>query len=338
MPTKWKVNMRDRLSFKRIERLAEPGRYADGGNLWLQVRSATRSGLLRYTLNGRARQMGLGSFPDLGLAEAREKARIERLRLAEGVDPLEERNRRLAEQRRAQASTTTFREAAKAVIADREGGWSHEHRRQWLELVAACDPIIGSIPVALIDTALVLKVVEPIWKKTEVTGDRLRQRIEVVLNWAAARGARSGENPARWKGHLEFLLKDTAEVKHHAALPYEELPAFMATLRQREGIAFRALEFAILTGLRSGEVRSCRWGEIADDVLTIPAERMKARKAHTVPLAPAVKELLGILAACLRVCLRGNAHRQTDGAPRSFRCSQVYWHAGHDPWISLDLL
>jgi integrase len=289
--------MRDKLTFKRIERLQEPGRYADGGNLWLQVRSINhKSWLLRYTLNGRAREMGLGSFPDVGLAEAREKARIERLRLSEGLDPLEERNRLLAERRRAQASTILFRDAAKAVIAEREAKWSAEHRRQWLASVAVCEPVIGNIPTALIDTGLVMKVVEPVWRKTEVTGERLRQRIEVVLDWATARGdRREGLNPARWKGHLQHLLKDTAEVKHHAAMPYEELPAFMATLRRREGSAFRALEFAILTGLRSNEVLGCRWDEISNDVLTIPAGRMKARKAHTVPLAPAVKKLFAAL-------------------------------------------
>jgi len=288
--------MHSKLTYKQIERLAEPGRYADGGNLWLQVRSArNKSWLLRYTLNGRARQMGLGAFPDLGLAEAREKARIERLRLADGLDPLEERNRQRAEQRRAQASTITFRDAARGVIADREGGWSHEHHRQWLASIAACDRVLGDIHCALIDTSLVMKVVEPVWRKTEVSADRLRQRIEVVLDWATARGAREGLNPARWKGHLQHLLKDTAEVKHHAALPYEDLPAFMAALRQREGVAFRALEFAILTGLRSNEVLSCRWNEITDGVLTIPAERMKARKAHAVPLAPAVQKLLDAL-------------------------------------------
>jgi integrase len=288
--------MRDRLKSRQIERLQEPGRYADGGNLWLQVRSASnKSWLLRYTINGRAREMGLGPFPDVGLAEAREKARIERLRLSEGRDPLEERNRLLAEQRRAQASTILFRDAAKAVIADREGGWSREHRRQWLQSMAQVDPIIGSIPVAAIDTGLVLKCVEPEWKRAQVTADRLRGRIETVLSWAQARGARSGDNPARWKGHLEFLLRDTAKVEHHAALPYEELPAFMEKLRQRDTMGARALEFLILTGLRLNEALGCRWDEISDDVLTIPAERMKARKAHTVPLAPAVKKLLDAL-------------------------------------------
>lgn len=289
--------MRDRLTFKRIERLHEPGRYADGGNLWLQVRGVSRkSWLLRYTIDGRAREMGLGAFPDVGLAEARERARIERLRLSEGLDPLEERNRLLAERRRAQASSILFGDAAKAVIAEREAKWSAEHRRQWLASVAACEPIIGNIPTALIDTGLVMKVVEPVWCKTEVTGERLRQRIEVVLDWATARGdGREALNPARWKGHLQHLLKDTAKVEHHAALPYEELPAFMATLRQREGVAFRALEFAILTGLRTSEVLGARWSEIEDGLWTIPGERMKARKAHTVPLAPSVKKLLDAL-------------------------------------------
>ncbi len=249
--------MRDKLTFKRIERLHEPGRYGDGAGLWLQVRGAgNKSWLFRYTLNGRARQMGLGPFPDVGLAEARERARIERLRLSEGLDPLEERNQRLAKQRQTQASRILFRDAAKAVIAEREAKWHAEHRRQWLASVAICKPIIGSIPTALIDTALVMKVVEPVWKRTQVTGERLRQRIEVVLDWATARGdGREGLNPARWKGHLQHLLKDTAEVEHHAAMPYPELPAFMAALRQREGVAFRALEFAILTGARRPAAR-----------------------------------------------------------------------------------
>src|SRR5260370_37762036 len=169
--------------------------------------------------------MGLGSFPDVGLAEAMEKARMERLRLSDGLDPLEERTGRVAEQHQAQASRIVFRDAAKAVIAEREGGWSGEHRRQWLASVAACEPIIGSIPTALVDTALVMKVVEPVWKRTQVTGKRLRQRIETVLNWAAAPGdGREGLTPARWEGHLQHLLTDTAEVEHHPAMPNAEAP------------------------------------------------------------------------------------------------------------------
>jgi integrase len=289
--------VRDRLTFKQIERLNDPGRYADGGNLWLQVRGADKkSWLFRFTLNGRSREMGLGAFPDVGLADAREKARIERLRLSEGLDPLEERNRRLAEQRRAQATAVLFRDAAKAVIAEREAQWSPEHRRQWLKSVADCDPVIGIIPCSLVDTGLVMKVVEPVWKKTQVTGERLRQRIETVLNWSAARGdGRKNLNPARWKGHLQHLLPDNAKVEHHAAMPYAEVPDFMVALRQREGVAFRALEFAILTGLRSKEVLGCHWDEIGDGMLTIPAERMKARRAHAVPLAPAAMKVLDAL-------------------------------------------
>jgi integrase len=294
--TKWKANMRDKLTFKRIERLAEPGRYADGGNLWLQVRGAdNKSWLLRYTLHGRARQMGLGAFPDVGLADARERARLERLRLSEGLDPLEERGRQRAEQRRAQASTMLFRDAAKAVIADR-GGLSAESQRQWQASVDACDPVLGSIPTAMIDTALVMKVIEPMWKRTQVTAERTRQRIEAVLDSATARGdGRKDLNPARWKGHLQHLLKDTATVQHHAAMPYGEVSTFMAQLRQREGVGFRALEFLVLTGLRSNEVLGARWDEISGGNLTVPPERMKARKAHTVPLSPAVTKLLDAL-------------------------------------------
>jgi integrase len=279
--------MRDKLTFKQIERLQEPGRYADGGNLWLQVRSASnKSWLLRYTINGRAREMGLGPFPDVGLAEAREKARVERVRLSERLDPLEERNRLLAERRHAQVSSMMFRDAAAKVIENREADWSAEHARQWRASIAEVDPVLGDLPVATIDTPLVFKAVEPIWQRAQVTARRTLQRIEVVLDWAKANNGRSGDNPARWKKHFEHLLKDDHQVKPHPALPEIELRAFMRALRRRTGISFRALEFAILTGMRTDAVLGARWDEISGDVWTVPPERLKTRKKPKRPVKP----------------------------------------------------
>jgi integrase len=218
---------------------------------------------------------------------------LARLRLSEGCDPIEERIARRAEQRRAAASSVTFREAALAVVSSREATWNREHHRQWIStLEKYAFPSLGGLPTSAVDTPLVLKCVEPIWKSRQVTADRLRQRIEVVLNWAAARGYRSGDNPARWRGHLEYILKDDATVEHLVALPYSELPGFLQQLRRREGVAPRALEFTILTACRTNEVLRVRWPEIKDGLWTIPAERMKAGKEHVVPLCDTVQDLL----------------------------------------------
>ena len=287
--------MRDKLTKARVERERKPGRYGDGGGLWLQVSpSGTKSWLLRYQLHGRSRHMGLGSFPDVPLADARERARLARMRLSERVDPIDERNAHRAEHRRAAAAfSVTFREAALAVISSREATWNREHHRQWIStLEKFAFPTLGSLPTGAIDTPLVLKCVEPIWKSRQVTADRLRQRIEVVLNWAAARGYRGGDNPARWKGHLEHILKDDATVEHLAALPFFEIPKFMEALRRREGVAPRALEFTILTACRTNEVLGARWAEVQDGLWTIPPTRMKAGKAHIVPLCDRVHDLL----------------------------------------------
>jgi integrase len=286
--------MRERLTAKQVEN-AKPGRHGDGGGLWLEVStSGARHWTLRYQINGRARWMGLGSAGVVTLAHARERARLARLALLDGIDPLEARRAQRAEQRRIQAATIIFREAARAVIESRESDWSGEHARQWRVSIAEVDSTLGSFPVAAIDTALVLKAVEPIWRRAQTTGNRTRQRIEVVLDWATARGARSGENPARWDGHLEHLLKDSHKVKHHEAMPYNAVPGFMGELRTRPGTAARALEFLVLCASRSGEVLGARWSEIDIDqkIWTIPAARMKADKDHTVPLATAALKIL----------------------------------------------
>jgi integrase len=286
--------MRERLTAKQVDH-AKPGRHGDGGGLWLEVSSTgAKHWTLRYQINGRSRWMGLGSAEVVTLADARERARLARLALLDGIDPLEARRAERAERRRAQATTITFREAAKVVIESRESDWSAEHARQWRASLAEADSVLGSLPVAAIDTALVLKAVEPIWRRAQTTGDRTRQRIEVVLDWATARGARSGDNPARWNGHLEHLLKHNHKVKHHEAMPYNVVPGFMSELRARSGTAARALEFLILCASRSGEVLGARWGEIDIDqkAWMVPAARMKANKDHTIPLAPAALKIL----------------------------------------------
>jgi integrase len=283
-----------KLKAIQVDRLHKPGRYGDGGNLWLQVRTARhKSWLFRYTINGRAREMGLGAFPDVSLAEARDRARFARLAVSAGRDPLDERRNQRAELRRAEAATKTFKECALALIASREATWGRESYRQWTSTLSEhAYPVFGNLPVAAIDTPLVMKAVEPLWKRAQVTADRLRQRIEAVLDWATAGGYRSGDNPARWRGHLQHLLPDIAKVEHLAALPYTDVPAFMAALRAREGVAPRALEFTILTAVRTGESLGAQWDEIADDVWTVPATRTKIRKDHAVPLVPAVLKLL----------------------------------------------
>jgi integrase len=273
---------------KRDIETAPPGRHSDGAGLYLQVTpSGTRSWLLRYKRQGRAHWMGLGSAATLTLVEARERARLERVRLLDGIDPLAHRR---ADRHRAEV---TFRTCAEAVIESRRPTWSAESYRQWaVTLAEHAYPVFGDLPVSHVDTALILRAVEPLWKRRQVTADRLRQRIEAVLDWATARGHRSGDNPARWRGHLQHVLTDTAKVEHHAALPYAELPSFMATLRGRPGVAARALEFTILTAVRSGETLGAKWSEIEGDVWTIPAVRMKGERPHTVPLSPAARRLL----------------------------------------------
>jgi integrase len=286
--------MRDKLTKLQVIH-AKPGRYGDGGGLWLQVTaSGSRSWLLRYQRHGKQHWMGLGSADVVTLANARERARLERIRLLDGIDPLEARRAQRAEQRRAEAGAITFRDAARVVIEAREADWNAEHARQWRASIAEVDSTLGSLPVAAIDTALVLKAVEPIWRRAQTTGDRTRQRIEVVLDWATARGARQGDNPSRWHGHLEHLLKDNHKVVHHRAMPYNVVADFMGDLRARPGTAARALEFLVLCASRSGEVLGAKWSEIDVDqkAWTIPAARMKADKDHVVPLAPAALKIL----------------------------------------------
>lgn len=290
------------LSALEVKRLSKPGRHAVGGvsGLYLFIGpGAKRCWTLRVTIGERRRELGLGAYPDVTLAQAREAARTARQRIQEGVDPAAEREAAqralVAEQNR----QITFDECAAAVMKVKRAEASNaKHAAQWEStLKTYASPVLGNLAVADITLAHVVKVLEPNWSTKTETMTRVRQRIEAVLSWATARGYRGSDNPARWRGNLDTVLpKPTkiSKVKHHQALPIPEIGSFIAELRGREGGAARALEFAILTAARSGEVRGATWDEIdvASRIWTIPAERMKARNPHRVPLSEAVIALL----------------------------------------------
>ena len=255
--------------------------------------------LYRFQMHGRRRDMGLGPTDLYSLAEARQKALEARKLVAEGVDPIEARQAKRSAAAVDAAKGMTFRACAEAYINAHRSGWRNpKHAAQWpATLDAYAYPHFGSLPVQAVDVGLVLKAVEPIWTEKPETASRVRGRIESVLDWATARGYRQGENPARWRGHLENLLPPRSKVRrveHHAALPYAEIAAFVADLRQQEGVGARALEFAILTAARTGEVIGARWGEIniAERLWTVPADRMKAGKEHRAPLSDAAMAIV----------------------------------------------
>lgn len=284
-----------KLTQFKVAKLKSTGIYGDGAGLSLKVTTGgSKSWIFRYMLAGKAHWMGLGSYPDVGLADAREKAAELRKLTRQGIDPLGERRKETAVIRAALAKTITFDTAAEKFIDAHKDGWRNEkHIEQWRStLKAYASPTIGRLDVSLIDTAHIMTILEKddFWKTKPETASRVRGRIESVLDWATARKYRAGENPARWKGHLDKLLPARTKVKrveHHAALPWPEIGAFMEKLRDQAGIAARAVEFAILTAARSGEVRGATWDEIDFDAgqWIIPAERMKAKKEHRVALS-----------------------------------------------------
>lgn len=288
-----------KLAAIALKKLGE-GWHADGGNLYLFVRGTSRGWVFRFTApDGKRRNMGLGALDDISLAVAREEAgklRNQTRHPTEPKDPLAERCTARAQRRVEAAKMTTFAQAAAAFLEAKGHEWKNaKHAQQWETTLSTYTyPILGRLPVSSIDTGLVMKCLEPIWTTKTETATRVRQRIEKVLDWATVSGHRQGENPARWRGHLEHKLAKPSKVQkveHHAALPFSEIGAFMPTLRAREGLGPRALEFAILTATRSGEVRGATWGEIdlSAATWTIPSERMKAKKEHRIPLsAPAV--------------------------------------------------
>ena len=279
---------------------------SDGGNLLLQVSigkdgNVRRSWTFRYELHGRRREMGLGPLHTVSLGEARNKARSLRQQLLDGVDPLTAKQEQAEQQRLAAAKQMTFGACVEAYLQTHDASWSNKHRHQWrMTLTEYCRSISG-LPVQAIDTDLVLRVLTPLWKTRTETAKRLRGRIERVLSWAKGRGLRTGENPARWQGHLDEMLASpskAAPVQHLAALPFGHLPAFMAELCARDSLSARALEFTILTVARAGETIGATWDEI--DVLkaktwTIAASRMKGRREHRVPLPDRAVDILRTL-------------------------------------------
>jgi integrase len=286
-----------RLTVLQVER-ARKRWLCDGGGLYLQQ---GRSWVFRYKVRGRTRMMGLGSRHTVNLAQARELARQARAQLLAGTDPLAGR----ATSRAVSARTMTFQQCAEAYIAAHQAGWkSGKHRQQWTSSLATYAlPVIGDLPVSAIDTAAVMRVLRPIWEQKPETASRLRGRLEQVLGWASVNGHRSGDNCARWRGHLEHLLPTKTrvhQVQHYAALPYSELPAFLVKLRSQDGIAARALEFLVLTAARAGDIvgggrddaEPLKWQhlDIENRLWTIP--KTKTGAAHRVPLSDAALAVL----------------------------------------------
>lgn len=303
------------VAVKALVAAGQPGAHADGGNLYLRVAGAgAGKWTLRYAIGGKSREMGLGPYDadgkaGLTLAQAREAAEEPRAILRAGLDPIAERDRKAAEAKaerqaaQARAKARVFRDVAAEYIASHSPGWRNaKHRAQWTAtLTAYAYPTIGAQPVDEIATDDVLRCLQPIWTAKPETATRVRGRIEAVIDYAMARGWRVMANPARWRGHLSNLLprrSKVARVQHHAALPWQDMGAFMRDLRKRPGTAARALEFCILTATRTGETLGARWSEIdlGAAVWTIPGERMKAGREHRVPLPGAALAVLAGMA------------------------------------------
>lgn len=296
----------NRLSALVVTNIKEPGLYSDGEGLYLQVTTAgVKSWLYRYMRKGVAKAMGLGPLHAVSLAKARIKKDVYKAQLFEGVDPFNARE----EQQKALATidevAMTFRECAEAYHTAHRDGWRNKkHADQWINtLKTHAFPELGVVAVEDIDVHRIMKVLEPIWRKKTETASRLRGRIEAVLDWARVRGYRTGENPARWKGHLDHLLLPRSKVnkvEHHAALPFDEIADFIVLLRKDERVSQLALEFTILVAARTSEVLNMTWQELSLDsrLWTVPASRMKANREHRVPLSNRAHEILKTMERC----------------------------------------
>ena len=278
------------LSAKQVEHAKKP--LSDGGNLWIYPQGSSKPWFFRYTINGRARQMGLGSYPHKSLEKARAEADYYRKLLKSGIDPLEHRKAEALRKEFEAAKALTFTQCAARYILSHRHGWNNrKHAHQWVStLKTYARPKIGSMPIAEVDTDAVLGILRPIWKTKTETAKRVQGRVENILDWATAREYRTGNNPARWRGHLSQLLPRPTRVRtvrHHPAMPYAEVPAFMAELVKDRGVAALALRFLVLTASRTSETLRAQWPEIdiVDRVWTIPAHRMKSRREHRVPLS-----------------------------------------------------
>lgn len=289
-----------KLNALAVQRAKKPGLFSDGAGLYLRVSSAgTKSWVFRFTLNGRSREMGLGAVADWSLAEARKRAADARDVLKKGLDPIEDRKAQKRAKDLESARAITFDECAARYIERKRAGWKNKkHAGQWQStLKTYASPVFGDLPVKDIDTALIRRVLDPIWNTKTETASRVRSRIELILDWATTREYRSGDNPARWRGHLEndFDKRSVVQpVKHHPALSFADIPDFLKKLRAQPGVASLGLEFLILTASRTGEVIGACWDEIDLDagVWTIPPSRMKAKREHRVPLSPRATEIL----------------------------------------------
>ncbi|MGG2041161.1 tyrosine-type recombinase/integrase [Burkholderia gladioli] len=290
----------NRLTALGISKLVDPGYYADGGGLYLQISgSGSRSWIYRFSLAGRAREMGLGSLLSLPLAAARKAAADCRASVKQGIDPIEARQRVRVERASAGSPGVTFRQAAAAFIADRESGWrSDKHIKQWTStLETYAYPVIGEVDVRDINTEMIVRILQPIWLKKGETARRVRGRVKAILDAETVLGHRSGDNPARYVDHLDRVLprvKKRNSVRHHPALQWEEMPAFFAALRKRPKRAAQALRLLILTATRTNEVRFARPEEFDLDakVWTIPGERMKCEVELRVPLCDEAVEIV----------------------------------------------
>lgn len=292
--------LNDLITVKELASLKRPGYHACGRGLYFSISSSgSRSWVYRYRINGRSREMGLGSLLDVSLAEANAKVTGLRAFVGQGIDPLEQRQVEKDAQLVEKTKRVTFSKCAEAFIAAHRVGWKNpKHAQQWENTLATyAYPVIGELPVSAVDTGLILEIIEPIWTTKTETASRLRGRIEKILDWATPRGYRSGENPARWRGHLEFSLPkpgNIAKVEHHSAMPYALVGAFLADVRKVEGVTARALEFLIFSACRTGEVIGARWEEVdlESNVWTVPANRMKAGVEHRVPITAPMREIL----------------------------------------------
>lgn len=314
------------LSALEVRRLTAPGRWSVGGvdGLALQVTSPdARSWVLRVTAAGKQRELGLGSFPSVTLTEARERARSLRAQLSSGQDPVAERQAARSAAAAERAAQQTFETLAGQYIAQHASGWKNsKHTAQWTAtLKTYVEPVIGNLLVRDITTAHVIKILDPIWLTKTETATRVRSRLEQVLDFAAARGLREGPNPARWRGNLDAALPKparVAKVQHHPAVPVADVAAVMIRLRRQQGMGARALEFAVLSAARSGEIRSATWAELDLEkaLWTVPAARMKAGREHRVPLtAPAL--------ALLAALPKGKADEPVFAAPRGGMLSDM---------------
>lgn len=289
------------LTVRQVQSAKRLGMFADGGGLYLHVGPGGKSWIYRYQLDGRRRDMGLGPVDLVSLGQARDLVLDLRRDVRNGIDPIEQKRQAKATRLVSRKREITFAEAATQYIDAHEAAWSD--KRAWPDTMRLhVNPVIGDVPVSAIDLAAVMRVLEPIWQTKTKTAQNIRGRIEAVLDWAAVRDLRKGENPARWRGNLDSLLarpSRIAKVEHHKALPYSEIPAFMAELRSRDGMTAAALEFVVLTCARAGEVLGATWDEIdiGSRVWTVPAARMKGGHEHRSPLSSGALAVLDRMAA-----------------------------------------